>query len=779
MTNLLMVMPYRAYLGKAKAEGFRIGAIWDRKVASAIFGGHAETYLADVRAQADAFWLADFGDPAGYERVLRRAAEEFGADLLYHVGQEASMRLAAQVAEDLGLAVNSAESVHLLNDKLALRRLLAEHGLSPVRFADAPDWPSAAALLDGFGLPAVVKPTRLSGSRGVALIHDRAGFAEWGAGLDAVGYTGPVLVEEYLTGPEFSVETISVRGEHHVVGVTGKKLGPPPLFVETGHAHPVPASADTARVSELVVAMLNTARYRTGPAHTELRLTPAGPRIIESQARLGGDRIPRLVELSTGVDLERAVFAALAGRAPGPRTRSDVARIHYFALPPGMLREVGGLDAIRALPFVSELSFPFAPGDTVPVTVDWRSRHGFVIVTAASPEQAASRLTEVESLLRVSVDARAHRRGRHLRAAHRTGRTEMTVHPRLRSVVESLPTYRPGPPAVSPSGETFLLGANESPDGPLPSVAAAIAAASAQANRYPDYASTELVGAIADHLGVEAVQVAVGCGSVGVIGNLLSAAAEPGGEVVYAWRSFEAYPTLTKLAGMTPVPVPLRAERHDLTAMAAAVTDRTRAVLVCSPNNPTGTVVHRAELASFLNDLPPRVLVLLDEAYLEYVRDRESPDGLDLLGGHPSLAVVRTFSKAHGLAGLRVGYTVAGPRVAAAARTAGLSFAVNRIAQAAAVASLRAGDELRARVEATVKERARVRSALLDLGATVPDSEANFVWLPLGEDTAAFAATCAAAGVAVRAFPGEGVRVSIGDRRANDAFLAAARNHGG
>ena len=352
------------------------------------------------------------------------------------------------------------------------------------------------------------------------------------------------------------------------------------------------------------------------------------------------------------------------------------------------------------------------------------------------------------------------------------------MNPKLRPVVESLPTFRPGPPVVSPSGETFLLGANESPDSPLPSVVAAMFVAATTANRYPDYTSGELVDAIAGHLGVRPGQVTVGCGSVGVIGNLLSAVAEPGGEVVYAWRSFEAYPTLTKLTGMTPAPVPLRDERHDLAAMAAAVTDRTRAVLVCNPNNPTGTVVRRADLESFLDDLPPDVLVLLDEAYVEYVRDAESPNGLDLLAGRPSLAVVRTFSKAHGLAGLRVGYAIADERVAAAARTTGLSFAVNRIAQAAAVASLRAGDELDARVEATVKELARVRAALMDRGWTVPESEANFVWLRLGEDTAVFAAACAAAGVAVRAFPGEGVRVSIGDPHANDEFLAAVRERG-
>ncbi|SDG48885.1 Biotin carboxylase [Lentzea fradiae] len=404
MTGLLMVMPYRAYLAKAKAEGFRVGAVWDPKVATEIFGGHAGEYLDDVRRLADAFWEADFADPAGYERVLREAAAEFGAELVYHVGQEESMGLAARVAEDLGLAVNSAEAVHRLNDKVALRRLLGEHGLSPVRYADAPDWRSARALLGGFDLPVVVKPTQLSGSRGVVLVHDRAEFEDWGAALDETGYTGPVLVEEYLVGPEFSVETISVQGRHHVIGVTHKRLGPPPLFVEAGHAHPAPESYDVAALGAAVVAMLDATGYRTGPAHTELRLTPAGPRIIESQARLGGDRIPRLVELATGIDLERAVFGGLAGRSPGGRSRPDVAWIHYFSLPFGVLRSVDGLDEIRALPFVDELSFPFEPGSRVPAIVDWRTRHGFVVVSAGSHEEAARRVTKVESLLRVDVE---------------------------------------------------------------------------------------------------------------------------------------------------------------------------------------------------------------------------------------------------------------------------------------------------------------------------------------------------------------------------------------
>ncbi|MGL5859400.1 MAG: ATP-grasp domain-containing protein [Angustibacter sp.] len=424
MTRLLMVMPYRAYLGKAKAEGFQVGAIWDPTVAVGIFGDHAEDYLADVRAQADAFWEADFDDPGGYERVLRDAARDFGAEIVYHVGQEESMGLVGQVAEDLGLAVNSAKAVHLLNDKVALRRLLCDRDLGPVRHVDAPHWRAAAGLLNGLELPVVAKPTSLSGSRGVRLVRGQDDFASWGTMLDDAGYTGPVLIEEYLSGPEFSVETISVQGRHHVIGVTAKQLGPPPLFVETGHTHPAPAGAsptDTGRrdtgpastnragigsfeMTSLVEAMLDAVGYRTGPAHTELRVTVSGPRIIESQARLGGDRIPQLVRLATGIDLERSVFAALAGRPPQPPTRQDVARIHYLALPPGTVRSVSGVEAVRALPFVDEVSFPFRPGDRIPVTVDWRSRHGYVVVSAASHAKADERAAEAESLLTISVD---------------------------------------------------------------------------------------------------------------------------------------------------------------------------------------------------------------------------------------------------------------------------------------------------------------------------------------------------------------------------------------
>jgi len=223
------------------------------------------------------------------------------------------------------------------------------------------------------------------------------------------------------------------------------------------------------------------------------------------------------------------------------------------------------------------------------------------------------------------------------------------------------------------------------------------------------------------------------------------------------------------------VRVPLRGETHDLAAMAAAITPRTRLIFVCNPNNPTGTVVHRAELEDFLDRVPPDCLVVLDEAYAEYVRDPDAPDGLELYRDRPNLAVLRTFSKAYGLAGLRVGFLIGPEPVAAAARKTVLPFAVNGIAQAAAIASLAAEPELLARVDQAVKERARVRDELLAQGWSVPPTEANFVWLRLNEDTQDFAAHCARDGISIRPFADEGTRVSIGDEEDNEAFLAAAR----
>jgi histidinol-phosphate aminotransferase len=346
--------------------------------------------------------------------------------------------------------------------------------------------------------------------------------------------------------------------------------------------------------------------------------------------------------------------------------------------------------------------------------------------------------------------------------------------PRFRSVLDTFPAYKPGKAPVAASGEAHKLSSNESPYGPLPSVIEVIAEAGGSVNRYPDNGAEALIGALAERFAVPPGHVAVGCGSVGVLKQLIEAVSDPGSEVVYAWRSFEAYPMLADLAGVTSVRVPLRRETHDLAAMAEAITPQTRLVLVCNPNNPTGTVVREQELTEFIDQVPADCLVVLDEAYREYIRDPGVPDGINRYRDRPNVAVLRTFSKAYGLAGLRVGFLVGQDAVAEAVRKTMLPFTVNSVAQAAAIASLSAEDELLERVETVVKERDRVCAALRAEGWTVPDTEANFVWLGLGEHTMRFAESCDAAGIAVRPFAGDGARISIGTSAANDAFLALA-----
>jgi histidinol-phosphate aminotransferase len=346
--------------------------------------------------------------------------------------------------------------------------------------------------------------------------------------------------------------------------------------------------------------------------------------------------------------------------------------------------------------------------------------------------------------------------------------------PRFRSVLDGFPAYRPGRTPVSAAGKSHKLSSNECPFAPLPSVLEVIAEEARTVNRYPDNGAVALTQAIADRFGVPAQHVAVGCGSVGVTQQLLEAIGEPGAEVMYAWRSFEAYPTLAALAAAESVLVPLQDETHDLDAMAAAITPRTRLIFVCNPNNPTGTVVHADELEAFLDRVPADCLVVLDEAYREYVRDEAVPDGIDVYRDRPNVAVLRTFSKAYGLAGLRTGFMIAHEPVAGGAHDTTLPFPIPHLAQAAAIASLAAEDELLARVEFTVKERTRVREALIADGWTVPPTEANFVWLRLGPHAMDFAAGCGEAGIAVRPFADDGARISIGDPEANDDFLEVA-----
>ncbi|MFD4672030.1 histidinol-phosphate transaminase [Lentzea sp. NPDC058450] len=344
----------------------------------------------------------------------------------------------------------------------------------------------------------------------------------------------------------------------------------------------------------------------------------------------------------------------------------------------------------------------------------------------------------------------------------------------IRPDLDALPLYQ-----QLPTTARVQLSNNETAFPPLPRVAAALTAGLADINRYPPVSPHTTATRLAEHLDVPAGSVAVGAGSATLLLQLMQAVVHGPSSIVYGWRSFEAYPILVRVSGAEARPVPLTGDLvHDLDAMLAAVTATTRMIIICNPNNPTGTALHRDALAKFLAAVPEHVVVVLDEAYREFVTDPDTPDGLELVreaAGRGNLVTLRTFSKAYGLAGLRIGYCAGPIDLIRAVTKVGVPFSVSTLAETAALISLDSADELAQRCELVRTERDRVGEALHGLGQEFLPSQGNFLWLPLADRSPAFAAHCAADGVMVRPFGTEGVRVTIGSPADNDAFLAVAR----
>jgi len=355
----------------------------------------------------------------------------------------------------------------------------------------------------------------------------------------------------------------------------------------------------------------------------------------------------------------------------------------------------------------------------------------------------------------------------------------------VRPVFDTLPSYAAGKPPAPVEGLTrYKLSSNENPLGPVPEVARVLAEFDA-VHRYPDPLSTALRTALAGQLGVDAEDIVTGAGSLGALNQIIKTFAGVNAdgvqdEVIYAWRSFEAYPILVGIMGARSVQVPnLPNGAHDLDAMAAAVTDRTRLILVCTPNNPTGPAVTESQIRSFLAKVPATVPMVIDEAYFEFcaassIPEGEEPplNGLDIYRDYPNVIILRTFSKAQGLAGLRVGYSISHPQITRHLRVAATPFAVSALAERAAVASIEHQEAVMARVRHIVAERERVTARLRELGYEFPGTYTNFVWLPLGERTGDFVDLMNRNALSVRAFGSEGVRVSIGEVEANDRFLS-------
>jgi histidinol-phosphate aminotransferase len=333
------------------------------------------------------------------------------------------------------------------------------------------------------------------------------------------------------------------------------------------------------------------------------------------------------------------------------------------------------------------------------------------------------------------------------------------------------PFKAPAAPA-RPDAVWARLGSNESAFAPLPGVLDAVAAADG-ITRYPDPRADELRTRLASHLAVDPARIAVGPGSVAIIDQLIRLVVRPGDEIVMAQPSFAAYRTLTQLAGGRVVAVPVAGTAVDLAAMARAVTDRTRILFVCTPNNPTGGTVTVDAVLDLLAHVPGDLLVVVDEAYCDFAFPETTARSVESYGAHRNVVVLRTFSKAYGLAGLRVGYCLADPAVIELLLSTQVPFAVSAPAQAAARASLDRAADLRQRVTRTVAERSRVHGALREIGLAVAPSSGNFLWIPTGDDTTRINDELARRGVEVRPIGELGLRVTVGSPRENDLFLDA------
>jgi histidinol-phosphate aminotransferase len=347
-----------------------------------------------------------------------------------------------------------------------------------------------------------------------------------------------------------------------------------------------------------------------------------------------------------------------------------------------------------------------------------------------------------------------------------------------------MPGYQAGvPTGQAPeeiaAGEIAQLASNESPFPPHPQVVEAIQAAAGAMNRYPDPDATLLRRRIAERHDTDPARVAVGNGSCEILLAAAEALCEPGAEIVYAWPSFSVYPHLAALTGAREVRVPLaEGDAHDLDAMATEVTAATQLLIVCNPNNPTGTHLPVAEVAAFCERIPAHVTVALDEAYIEF-QTVDDPDAtIDLLADFSNLVVLRTFSKCYGLAGLRVGYALGSSKFRAAIDAVRQPFSVNALAQAAGAEAILHQDDVLRRVESTVAERIRVEEALREMGLATADTQANFSWIDLADaEEAEVVAGLAERRIAVRpgtplGDPGH-IRVTYGTAAENDRFLAA------
>ncbi|MED3025656.1 MULTISPECIES: ATP-grasp domain-containing protein [Bacillus cereus group] len=395
--SLIMVTPWVKYVRKAKNEDIYCVSIWKKNEG-------AENLLQKIVELSDETYIFDITNYQKLETVIKATLESTHIDYIFHAGREDTMLETYKIAEKYGKALNSSNSIAYINNKLKMRELLEKYTLSPVLYIPIETITELDEASENFEFPFIIKPQEMSGSRAVYLCRNNEDVSKFKEVVYSYNYLGPFIIEEFLEGPEVSVEVISNDGIHHVIGITDKIKSAPPYFVEMGHIHPSQLDSEAkSNISKVVTDFLTLAKFTFGPTHTEVILTKNGPRIVESQARFGGDQIPQLVNLATGIDIESLMFKMLNDEPFMPPKKQRVAAISYFSLPMGILKDVSGISQIQSLPYVQAISFTLKPGDNIPQIKDSKTRHGYFIVVGENHEEVENHKNTVHSLINVEI----------------------------------------------------------------------------------------------------------------------------------------------------------------------------------------------------------------------------------------------------------------------------------------------------------------------------------------------------------------------------------------
>jgi predicted ATP-grasp superfamily ATP-dependent carboligase len=391
--KIVMTSPWPTIAEEAKQEDFYLIVLWDKNHKSSAAYNKVSTH-------ADELYMIDFSDDHKVESILKWIHSFNDVEYIYHLGKDEHVELIYRVAEELKRNVNDLETIFLINNKKKMRQHLEANGISPIRYTVANLF-NITEKAEAFTYPFIVKPVNLSGSQGVALCHEVQDLERWKASVKALDYCGEFLIEEYLRGIEVSVETITFQNEHYMIGITDKLKTPPPQFIEMGHIFPSRLDKHTKEaVEKLIKEVLTSLRYSFGPCHSEVIITEAGPRLVELQPRLAGDRIPRLIEHSTGMRMENIIFKMLKGIRPHISMPKKISQIHYFNWTPGEVLEIKGINEARTLCNVKEI-FINNPERISSVT-DSYTRPGYVIVEGESYEELHQTINEVNERMTIT-----------------------------------------------------------------------------------------------------------------------------------------------------------------------------------------------------------------------------------------------------------------------------------------------------------------------------------------------------------------------------------------